>query len=348
MQIQDRGGAPRRTVAAVLIRFPDPEYAETFRAYVNYFEDLAGTIGGLYIGTSLVEGIHDGVLTHPPVAKIQRRRPTSAEVNGMDAGFKKAWANLRRLDREVEDPFNYDEEINAWLPAQAYYAVFHAILGFAVATGQPVPKDHAAALKLAGRVVERGVLPPPWDVWCAGCPQTKACTFGGVVPSSGGVHVLSTPDPATSEDRLAMFLRTTRKKELERRFAQERARKPAPGRARRNLSKSDKERIASAMAPTTVFDVLWRMRKKANYDDADVFVLGAAHELDARRLGQSLVIVADATVGALEALAVAYVGPNSFADMAEAYAKKTSSAPDTPVGLRARSWAGRRTVRTRP
>gem|GEM_PF-3187650 len=30
------------------IRFPDPEFAETFRAYVNYFEDLAGTIGGLY------------------------------------------------------------------------------------------------------------------------------------------------------------------------------------------------------------------------------------------------------------------------------------------------------------
>lgn len=335
------------TSGTVLIRFPDPEYAEAFRAYVHYFEDLAGSIGGLYIGPSLVEGIHNGVLVHPPVQKVQRRRPTPDEVGAMYTSFRKSWANLRRLDREVEDPSSYDEEANAWLPAQAYYAVFHAVLGFAVATGQAVPRDHAAALKLAGKVVERGALPPPWDAWCAGCPQTNNCSFGGLTPTPGCVHVLSSPDPSTSEDRLAMFLRTTRQKELERRFDQERARKPAPGRTRRNLSRADKDRVARSMAPTTVFDVLWRIRKKANYDDADVFVLGAAHELDARRLGQALVIVADATVAALEALAAAYVGPDVFADMSAKYARQTASGPQAPVVLRASSWNDRRTTRAR-
>ena len=64
------------------------------------------------------------------------------------------------------------------------------------------------------------------------------------------------------------------------------------------------------------------MRKKANYEDADTFVLGAAGELDARRLGQALIIVADATVAALEALTSAYVGPTLLANMVDAYAKK--------------------------
>jgi hypothetical protein len=344
VETQRQHSLARRSLVLVLIRFPDPEFAEAFRAYVNYFEDLAGTIGGLYMASSLVEGVHNGVLSHPPVTKVQRRHLNGPEVKALDAAFRKAWSTLRRLDLEVEDPDNYDVEANAWIPTQAYYAVFHSILGLAIASGQTVPRDHAAALKVAGKVAERGALPPPWDAWCGGCPQTGSCTFGGLNPSSASVHVLSRPEPGTSEDRLAMFLRTTRQKELERRFNQERLRKPEPGRTRRNLTRADKEGMARSMAPTTIFDVLWRMRKKANYEDADTFVLGAAGDLDARRLGQALVIVVDATIAALEALAAAYAGANLFADMADAYRKKTSATPTSALGRRSLSWAARRTA----
>lgn len=96
------------------------------------------------------------------------------------------------------------------------------------------------------------------------------------------------------------------------------------------------------MAPTTVFDVLWRMRKKANYDGADTFVLGAAGELDARRFGQALVIVADATVASLEALAAAHAGPDHLAELSAAYTTKTSSPAASAVGRRAQSWDSRR------
>jgi hypothetical protein len=329
----------------VLIRFPDPEYAEAFRAYVNYFEDLAGTIGGLYLGTSLASGVHDGVFAHPATARIQRRRLTAAEDAAMIKAFQKSWATLRRLDREVEDPDFYDEEANAWLPSQAYYAAYHAILGLAIGSGQTVPRDHAAALKLAGQLVVRGALPAPWNAWCDGCPQTGTCTYGGSARDDPDVHVLSNPDPDTSDGRLAMFLRTTRKKELERRFAQERSRKPAAGRSRRNLTAADKNRIAGSMAPTTLFDVLWRMRKKANYEEADTFVLGAAGELDARRLGQSLVIVTNASVAALEALTAAYVGPGALEAGVRAYAERTSAATDSAIGHRLASWESRSPAR---
>jgi len=318
----------------VQIRFPDPEYAEAFRAYVNYFEDLAGNIGGLYgLAPSLAAGVHDAIESHPPTWRIQRRRLGSDQTKSMEVAFRKSWSTLRRLDLEIEDPDVFDEEANAWLPSQAYYAVFHAVLGFAVASGQQVPRDHAATLKLAGKEVLRGALPAPWDSWCEGCPQNGTHKFGGINPSGQPVHVLSSPDPWTSDDRLAMFLRTTRQKELERRFDQERSKgKPVPGRTRKNLKRADKERMAQSMAPTTIFDVLWRMRKKANYDDADTFVLGAAGELDARRFGQALVIVTDATVGALEGLAAAHAGPDHVADMSAAYAGPTRPTWDGVVG----------------
>lgn len=333
------------------IRFPDPEYEAAFRAYVNYFEDLAGAIEGDYglTAPTLAAGVHDAIALHPPIKKVQRRMLTISERKALDGAFRKSWAALRRIDREVEDPASYDEEANAWLPMQAYYAVFHGLLGCAVASGQPVPRDHAACLKLAGKEVVRGLWPRPWDAWCDGCPQLGTCGFGGISASGQPVHVLSNPDPWTSDDRLAMFLRTTRQKELERRFAQARlSGKPLNGRSRRNLGRAEKERRAKAMAPTTLFDVLWRMRKKANYEDADTFVLGAAGERDARRLGEALVIVADATISALEATSAAYIGPEVLADFAEAYAKRTSSGPSSAVGRHSESWSARRRTRAFP
>ena len=60
----------------MLIRFPDSEYAEPYRAYVNYFEDLAGVVGGLYgVGESLVAGAHSGIAQHLGVGhvRVQRR-----------------------------------------------------------------------------------------------------------------------------------------------------------------------------------------------------------------------------------------------------------------------------------
>ena len=323
----------------MLLQAPDPEYAEPFRAYMNYFEDLAGMIGGLYgLGDSLAAGVHDGVRNHPPTWRIQRRAHRARTAASIEGAFRKSWATLRRLDREVEDPDIFDEEANAWIPAQAYYAVYHAVLGYAAASGQPVPTDHAAALKLAGKEVVRGALPVPWDAWCGGCPHTGRHRFGGLVPSEDAVHVLSSPDPWTSDDSLAMFLRTTRQKELDRRFAQERRRRIKPGRPRRNLSCADKESLAENMAPTTLFDVFWRIRKKANYEDADTFVLGAGDEIDARRLAQALVIVTDGPVATLEGLSAAYIGSEPLARMCERYAARTRSGPESTVGRRAQSW----------
>ncbi len=77
----------------------------------------------------------------------------------------------------------------------------------------------------------------------------------------------------------------------------------------------------------------WWTRKKANYEDADTFVLGACRELDARRFAQALVIVTDATVAALEAPAAAYAGAGPpLADLSQTCAAKTRSGLTTAVG----------------
>lgn len=333
-----------------MIIFPsaDPEFAEAFRVYRNYVEDLAGCIGGEFgLASSLVVGVHDAVLAHPAVARVNRRTLTGDGRQLVENGLRKAWSHVHRVAAEVDDGPSFDEEANAWLPVMAYYAVYHAVLAYAAASGQRVPRDHRFGLNLIAKDIKRGMLPYPWSAYCEAGPG-RSTTFGGFPTSPGTVHALSNPDPSTTEARLGMFLRTTRQKELERRFEEERARlKPTPGRTRRNLSGAKKTEMAARLSPTTLFDLFWRMRTKANYGDADAFVLGAESELDAHRFGHGLAIVTDATVAALEALTAAYIGPTEMAVLSAAYRIRRQAPDDSAVGRRALSWAARCPTRAR-
>lgn len=322
---------------------PDPEYAEAFRAYRNYVIDIASEIGGRYgWGTSLVEGVMDGVDRYVSDLGIQRRPLSEDEAAGLEAALRKSWGDLRRLRREVDDDA-FDEESNAWLPVQAYYAVYKAVLAFAVASGQQAPRDHRKALNVIAKDVERGLLPYPWSLCCIGCPQTGSYQVIGA-ETAESVHVLSNPDPVNSRDRTAMFLRTTRQKELERRFAAERQKGVVRGRRRRNLSREAKNEIAKRLAPTTVFDLFWRLRVKANYEDADTFVLGASGLPDARAFADSLAILADASVAALEALIIRYVGDDLYQTFITSYQDRLMSDDRSPVAVRASMFLPSRTA----
>jgi hypothetical protein len=326
----------------ISLEFADPQYEPSFRAFRNYLEDLAGKLGGAYgLAESLVSGVHDGVSAHPVLRRVQRRRVAPKRADALDKALRKSWGHLVRGWREVEDD-QFDREANAFLATFAYYAVYHAIRAFALASSQEVKPDHRATLNLISKeVTQRKLLPHPWSVACSGCPQLGTVCWHGLASDPEEVHVLSRPDPETSDARVAMFLRTTREKELKRRFVEERGRSISAGRSRRNLSRKDKTRLASGLLPTTLFDVFWRLRKKSSYEDADVFVLGAAGDTDARRFGESLVIVTDATVAALESAVAAYVGPKRLAYAAAEYKRRKGAGDNSPLGRRAASWEKR-------
>jgi hypothetical protein len=329
-------------VPIVHLDFADPEFEQSFRAFSNYLEDLAGVIGGTYgWAESLVAGVHDAVQQHPPIRRIERRRLSDKRRESLHGALRKAWSHLLRCWREVEDD-QFDREANAWLPTQAYYAVYHATRAFAIASSQDLNPDHRATLNLISKeITNRALLPHPWSVACSGCPQLGQVAWTGLLRRPDVVHVLSHPDPDTSDARLAMFLRTTRSRELDRRFSEERRRRVRPGRGYRNLSQEEKVRLGRGLLPTTLFDVFWRLRKKSNYEDSDVFVLGAAGDSGARRFGESLVLVTDATVAALECAVAGYAGTQLLADAAANYHRRKHSSPESPLGRRANSWGQR-------
>lgn len=129
------------------------------------------------------------------------------------------------------------------------------------------------------------------------------------------MEVLTIPNPGDSADvfwaRYGTWLRSTRKARLSRR---EEDWKKDHGRKR--ISPKAREELAEALAPTSFFDCLWRMRIRSNYGAVDPFVISYIPEADHGHFHRALSVCIDAAVGLLELHVARRVGRDAYAAIA--------------------------------
>ncbi|MCU1363476.1 MAG: hypothetical protein JWM55_1304 [Acidimicrobiaceae bacterium] len=297
------------------------EAEPAFTAYRNYVEDLERIIALDY---GSVEERHAAIVAAtrvlPAVAKLTKRTLTPEELADVKKCLERAWGMLRAM----WVPLDLDEfitEFNSTIPITSYYAAYHALLATTAATSHRGNTTHRATLNDASALVGRQLLPWPWSSTCEGCPQLGEETFKGFARPIDEVHVFTALSDDELPHRLGGLLKSTRDKELGARFDNERKRIQKVN--RKNLKAGEKRKMASGLAPTTIFDVLRRIREKANYEGADVFVLGAPNSDEARRFGAPLITVVDATIVALETLVDRAVGDGRVATWLEAYNQRS-------------------------
>lgn len=294
--------------------------AETsFLAYLHYLTDVAGVVAGRY--GSGIDGVFQTLRLHPPVRALSPAVPDASTLTVVSAELTAAWDALAIIDNAI-DPDVYDRQSNAVVPAAAVRAVAAAARGLAAVRGDEFGNGDDEALGYLGDLAADELLPYPWSAFCVGCPQVGSAHWGGSVLAGDPVSIFQRPSAQTSDARLAMLLRTTRQRILERVFAVERQSDVKPGRSRRNLSAAAKEAIAAAVAPTTVFDVVDRVHRRAESDDGFAFVEGAYDDEEARQFGEALAIVADASVAAIEGVIATLIGWDVFGDLAASAARR--------------------------
>jgi hypothetical protein len=298
--------------------------AETsFVAYLHYLEDIAGVIGGLY-GRG-VAGVYQSMQLHPPLRALPPRAVPPQDLGRLAGHLAAAWTALSAIDNAIE-PETFDRQANAVVPMLAVQALTSATRALAAALGTDEPQDTEQALAFLGDFVTEEILPYPWSAFCVGCPQTGSTLWGGSVLPGETVSVFQLPSAGTSDARLAMLLRTTRQRVLERAFAVERRTDVRPGRSRRNLTLDHKEAIAAATPPTTVFDVIERVRQRVDADDGEAFVQAPFDDEEALRFAAAAAAVADASMAAVESVVATVVGGEVFADLAASHRRRHATA----------------------
>ena len=221
------------------------------------------------------------------LVEFQKLKPSPhCDREAVKGHFQRGHHTLRLMEQvPVDEMPEFAMASALWLPVQAYYAVHGFGLALLAATGNTasLPQTHGAFMKVsAERIVER-LLPSPfsavlrrgYDGWnhlpgdLTGIPDSRAGIRSGLN--------LGLPNEATRDAHIAQCLDTTRRRLIEGKLegARTKARKPQKRGAR--LSSQKQALIAGSVGPTTVFDYLYRVRIKSNYEDITMYQQDSEH-----------------------------------------------------------------------
>ena len=172
-----------------------------------------------------------------------------------------------------------------WLPVQTYYAAHGLGLSFLAAIGgsASLPKSHGGFLKVAREAIVERLLPEPFSAVLDGgyrgwknLPGNVAGIPHSTIQITPGLNIRS-PSEDSRDSNVAQCLNTTRAKLINEKLNRARAKACKPGKMRGRLSKDQQLGIALSVAPTTVFDYLYRARRKSNYEDVTMFQENSDH-----------------------------------------------------------------------
>jgi len=262
-----------------------------------------------------ISDVH-GSLDPASLLEAQRNMPAYARIRRReipdDAALRQAlvlsWASRLQLGlAELADQDAVIAYANAWAPVHAYYSVYGAVRAWSAAQGQPL-NDHASALRTISQAAsERRTLPAPWCIGCVGSPHVdRPARFVGLPPRAvfdNGVQLLGNANPDLAWPRFLKLLETTRKNALAARYG-----KWCAQNGRKKTYAREKSTIAARVVATTIFDVFWRLRVRANYRDAESFIMVMGVPAWHREFHEALVTLTDLTALLVENLVVQQVG----------------------------------------
>jgi hypothetical protein len=300
----------------VTIRFPTKEEEERshrFTVHRNYLGSIELFLGALYgHGDDQARGLIDAQRALPAFGRIQRRPIADAAELRRLLAISWASETQLRLGDLVGDAFlRYS---NAWAPVQAYYAVYMSIHAYLVTAGMGgLIDDHTSTLRtVASHLVDRGLLPHPFDVTCSGCPELGTRQINGT-PANANINDkfenLAGPTINDFYPRFAKMLETTRDNRLAR------GRKEWLSRStRKNMPRTEKVALAGRLHATSVFDYLWRLRIRSNYGDVSAFLMSGVEDRSHGAFHSGLVSLTSSLCLLLQSLIAQRTGPQLYAD----------------------------------
>jgi uncharacterized protein (UPF0332 family) len=159
-----------------------------------------------------------------------------------------------------------------WAFPQAYYSVFGTLLAQFNAVGY-TEKSHTSVLRKFGQLTQENRLPESLCFYSNG--GKKNLTYHNIVkPANLQAIDLDIEIPETIDNQICQFLKSTREIKLTERapdVVKNLRLKTALGKYKKNLSLSDWQKVSSSIGITSILDILYRKRIKANYQDIDVF-----------------------------------------------------------------------------
>jgi hypothetical protein len=155
-----------------------------------------------------------------------------------------------------------------WAFPQAYYSTFGSLLAHYKALGY-TQESHTAVMKNFAVLAEQNKLPESVCFYCTG--GNKNISYINIKkPDDLASMAFDTDDTKTIDNQICQFLKSTREIKLDEKAIDMKL-KNRPGQKRKNLNSAKWQKVSEAIGHTTVMDLLYRKRIKANYQDIETF-----------------------------------------------------------------------------
>ncbi|MDP3927762.1 MAG: hypothetical protein Q8R57_01940 [Bacteroidota bacterium] len=155
-----------------------------------------------------------------------------------------------------------------WAFPQAYYSTFGSLLAHFKALGY-TQESHTAVMKNFAVLVEQNKLPTSVCFYCTG-GKNNIGYINIAKPNDVASMDFDIDNIKTIDNHICQFLKSTREIKLDEKAIDLKL-KNKPGQKRKNLNSAKWQRVSEAIGHTTIMDLLYRKRIKANYQDIETF-----------------------------------------------------------------------------
>lgn len=314
----------------MLIKIPTNEeikQANRFRTYLNYLLSISTFIGN---SKDNPKTIIQNVIQSRTFSNIQGK---DCDIKKIGLLFRNAW--FTEIQINIFSQFNeFISYSNHWTPVQTYYSLYLALRAYFTSTGQDVSREHASNLKAIGEEIKRrpSLFPQPWSIICVGNPENS---IPELLNLPKGVTI-SKVSSLTSSFRIpfwnsyALFLKTTRKRQIETLCNDWKIRL-----RKKRICPFEKKKFIENLSPTTLFHILYRLRIRSNYADADSFLLSDQNIDDAISFHSALLNIGWYSLLVLELLVARHIGKRKFDCLVGDFRKyEKNRLSDGLIGLR--------------
>lgn len=274
-----------------------------FRTYVNYIRVL-----GSFLEKEALSKI-ESLIKSDEYNKIQAKK-NSKDISKL---LRNVWFTEVKilLDSEDED---FIAVSNHWMCVKVYYCLYLTMRVFFLAKNRDIKEAHSSILKEISLEMKQGKLfPEPWSILCKNI-ERKNSDFDNLPADVEINH----SESCLKKDQdfynsFTRFLKTTRTRLIEKKYKE-------LGKGK----KKAKKQINSELYPTSIFDCLYRLRIRSNYEDADLFLLSESSDEDVFAFNKGMRNICYYTMFLLESLIAKHISRNEYAKIILEFEKMLS------------------------
>jgi len=283
-----------------------------FITYLNYISAIAKFLSEQYPEPST---LCRAVISSPAFNQIQGGKCSDSPK--LQKLLRNSWFTEIQLNMASAYP-DFIVYSNHWAPVQLYYAVYLSIRSFLLAGGHQAHGDHTSTLTAIAEQIRlrHDLFPQPWKTLCHGNPEDHACTYTGLPPSvtPQAISSLSSAHYVDFWNSYTMFLRTTRKRSLEKKCEDWKQKHK-----KKRVSPSAKKQFLNKLSPTSIFDGMYRLRIRSNYADVDAFLLTLDMDTEAKLLNEAIRTIGWYSALLFELLTARYLGKSQFRNIVQGF-----------------------------